>query len=217
MGSRIAYHDVAGEQSMITTTPSERNQRSARQARGWRLLTGVVMIAVLVGCAGKTEAELATEELNAGLAASAANQEDQAKAHYEACLKHNPQNEFCIYNLGVIADRNGNALEAEIAYRQALLINPTFPSAMFNLAVLRAAAGSNDEAMALYRKFIELRPEVAGGHLNLGLLLRAAGQIEEGDKELAEAVRLDPSIILPSFPAPSASPTSKPSESPAAS
>ena len=209
---------------MISISRMESTQRTPIRSRGGRFLVGALMIAALVGCAGKTEAQLATDELNAGLAASQANQQDQAKAHFQACLKHDSQNEFCIYNLGVIAGQNGDVASAENSYRLALLIDPNFPSAIFNLALLRAAAGSTDEAIALYRHYVQLRPNEGGGHLNLGLLLRATGQIQESDKELALALKLDPSIKLPSFAPPSPSfappspsPTPTPSPKPSAS
>lgn len=198
---------------MMTLPRREWTRRWPDRAPACHVLATTAMIVLLVGCAGKTEAQLATDELNAGLAASAANQEDQAKAHYDACLKHDSRNQFCIYNLGVIAGRHDQVVEAENAYRLALLIDPNFPSPIFNLAILRAAAGSNDEAIGLYRHYIELRPNEAGGHLNLGLLLRATGQIAESDKELALALQLDPSIKLPSF----APVSPKPSALPAAS
>lgn len=205
---------------MIRTPSLELTQRTPRRNRGARLLVGAAMIVVLVGCAGKTEDQIATDELNAGLAASTAGQQDQAVLHYQACLKHNSLNEFCIYNLGVISARNGDAVAAENAYRLAMLIDPNFPSAIFNLALLRASAGSSDEAIQLYRRYTALRPDDAGGHLNLGLLLRATGQTDEASKELALALKLDPKVVIPSAapvsPSPSPTPQLTPPPSPTA-
>jgi len=194
---------------MFMTLPSTDARRTPSR-RLPRLFVCASLVVLLVGaCAGKSETQLATDELNAGLAASKACQSDQAETHYRACLRHNPQNEFCIYNLGVIAGAAGKTIEAENDYRLALLINPNFPSAIFNLALLRAAAGSPDEAASLYRRYIELRPQDAGGHLNLGLLLRPTGHDADANAELSKAVALDPTIVVQS-----AAPTSTPGATP---
>lgn len=176
-------------------------------ARGG-FLALVGLIVVMTGCGGKTEAQLAMDELNAGLASSSQGKTNEAVAHYKACLKHESLNQFCIYNLGVIAQRAGRSAEAENDYRLALLIDPDFPSALFNLAIVRTEVGSVLEAIDLYRRYVEVRPDDASGHLNLGVLLRANGQVTEGELELAKAKALDPTISIPTFqPETTAGPT----------
>lgn len=177
-----------------------------RPRRGGLVLL-VVMAVALAGCGGKTPAQLALDELNAGLAASSQGKTDEAAAHYKACLTHQSLNQFCIYNLGVIAQNAGRSAEAENDYRLALVIDPNFPSAIFNLAIVRTNAGSIPEAMDIYRHYIQVRPNDASGHLNLGLLLRANGQVAAGEKELAKAKQLDPKVVIPTFePAPTPTP-----------
>ena len=169
----------------------------------------VATIVVVAACGGKSEAQQATDELNLGLAASSAGDNEAAKAHYLACLKHNPQNQFCIYNVGVLAMQAGNTLEAENDYRLALLIDPDFASAAFNLAYIQSRAGNDvatREAIELYRHFVQLRPTEAGGHLNLGLLLIKTGDVTNGNAEITLAKTLDPSITVPPQPSPAASP-----------
>jgi tetratricopeptide (TPR) repeat protein len=190
-------------------------RRNLRRRAG-QLLLAAVLLAGLAACS-KTPAQLAIDELNAGLAASAAGQTDQAQAHYMACLKHDSLNQFCIYNLGVIAQQAGRAAEAENNYRLAILIDSGFESAWSNLGILRAQAGSNDEAITIFRQVIKINSKNAFAHLNLGLLLRAKGELVEAQKELATAVALDPTIVVPTFePSPTltpheASPSSSPS------
>jgi len=161
---------------------------------------GVVVL--LAACGGKSPAQLAVDELNAGLASSG----DQALAHFKACVKLDPSNQFCIYDLGVIAHRAGRLSEAENDYRVALTLDPNFPSALFNLALIRAGVGSVDEAIDLYRRLIALRPDEVSGHLQLGLLLRANGKVAEGEQELAKAKLIDPNLVIATF-MPEASPT----------
>lgn len=168
---------------------------------GW-LLVALVAVA-LAGCApAKTPADLAMDELNAGLAAHTAGNVDEAVTRYRACLKQDSQNQYCIYNLGVIAQAKGSLAEAENGYRLAILIDPAFPSALFNLATIRANAGSTAEAIDLYRRVIQLKPQDVGSHLNLGLLLRAQGDVAAGEAELATAKSLDPKVQIPPYTAP---------------
>jgi tetratricopeptide (TPR) repeat protein len=174
-------------------------------ARAGQLLVTVALLAAMAACGSKTPQQLAVDELNAGLAASSQGQTDQAAAHYKACLQHDPLYQFCIYNLGVIAQQAGRAAEAENDYRLALLIDPKFESAWSNLGILRAQAGSNEEAISIFREVIKINPKNAFAHLNLGLLLRAEGQTDQAQRELALALQLDPTVVIPTF-VPSASP-----------
>jgi tetratricopeptide (TPR) repeat protein len=116
--------------------------RSKVGRRAALLLVAASLLASLAAC-GKTPAQMAIDELNAGLAASGQGQTEQAKAHYTACLQHDSLNQFCIYNLGVIAQEAGQVAEAENNYRLAILIDPGFESAWSNLGILRAQLGSN--------------------------------------------------------------------------
>jgi len=186
-----------------------------------RRALGLLVLAALVlgACGSKPEDQQATDELNAGLAASAAGNTAEAKNHYLACVKHNAMNQFCIYNLGVLAMRAGNVLEAQNDYRLALLLDPAFPSALFNLAFIQSQAGNpvaTQEAIALYRRFVEVRPAEAGGHLSLGVLLIENGDVEAGNAEIALAKTLDPTIVVPPLPssAPTPSPVPTPSSEP---
>lgn len=172
--------------------------RSRISRRAGQLLVAAALLASVAAC-GKTPAQMAIEELNAGLAASGQGQTEQAKAHYMACLQHEPLNQFCIYNLGVIAQEAGQAAEAENNYRLAILIDPGFQSAWSNLGILRAQEGANEDAISIFRQLIKINPNHAFAHLNLGLLLRAKGETAEAEKELAKALLLDPAIEIPSF------------------
>jgi tetratricopeptide (TPR) repeat protein len=167
----------------------------------------VATVVAIAACGSPQPSQQAQKELDAGLAADALGNVDEAAQHYRACLKVEPLNQFCIFNLGVQAQNAGRALEAENAYRLALLQNPDFPQALFNLAIVRNNAGATTEAIELYRHLVEVDPGNAAAHLNLGLLLVATGQVEEGKAHLSQAVSLDGSLTIPSpLPIPSSSP-----------
>jgi tetratricopeptide (TPR) repeat protein len=190
--------------------------RAALRRRAVGVLGLVLLLVAVAACGSKSPAQRAQDELNAGLAADAAGKVDEAATHYKACLTFEPLNKYCIFNLGVQAQNAKRALEAENDYRLALLQDPDFPSALYNLAILRRQAGSTDEAIALYRHLLEVDPNNASGHFNLGLALVATGDVEGGKKEIAEGVRLNPALVVPSsLPVPSGSPAPTPTATPA--
>jgi len=110
-------------------------------------------------------------------------------------LARDAHNKFALFDLGVVAQEQGNAPRAEDLYRRALAVDPNLQQALFNLAILRVAAGSLPEAEQLYRRVIALNPANAGAHLNLGFLLRQLGRADDGDAEIATAGRLDPKLL----------------------
>ena len=132
---------------MFSRSPDPR--RNVGMVQKTAIVLALASLTLVAACAGKTAEQLATDELNAGLAAQNQGDINGAAAHYKACLKHDSLNEFCIYDLGVIAQNANRALEAENDYRLALLIDPNFSSAVFNLAILRTSAGSTVEAIQL--------------------------------------------------------------------
>lgn len=199
----------------MNPTHDRRPARTGRSTAGLALILTLLLVAV-AACGSKSPADQALDELNAGLAADAAGNVDEATIHYKACLTFEPLNKYCIFNLGVQAQNTKRLLEAENDYRLALLQDPDFTSALYNLAILRRQAGATDEAIALYRHLIEVDPNNASGHFNLGLALVANGDLEGGKKELAEGVRLNPALVIPSpVPVPSGSPAPTPATTPA--
>lgn len=165
----------------------------------------------VVACSTATsEADLANQALQEGLAAHQAGDLETAAALYREALKHDPQNKFAFYNLGLIDQTNGDLPSAENNYRLALGIDPAFTAALFNLAIVRDALGDQREAIELYRQVIAIDPLHAGAHLNLGLLLRSQGQTAEGDAEIRKARDIDPTIVGTdeATPPPAASPDS---------
>jgi tetratricopeptide (TPR) repeat protein len=182
------------------------------------MVASVVALTVgLGGCSSKSESQLASDALNAGVQAQQAGNLDEATKDYKTCLAHDATNKTCIYDLGTVAQAQGQTLLAESDYRLALIYDPKYPAATYNLAVLRANAGARDEAIGLYRQYVQEAPNDPAGHLNLGLLLRAVGDQQGAAHEFATAQQLKPGLQIPSPPAPQPSPLvpQVPSASPA--
>jgi len=154
----------------------------------------VILLACgLVACSGEDERGQADEILQQGLQAQAAGDFNAAVDAYLRVIQLDPQNKFAYYNLGVIEQSRGELPAAEGHYRTTLGLDPDFVPALFNLAILRTEAGA-DEAVTLYEHLIQVDPSHAAAHLNLGFLLIEQGHGRRGQKELDEAVRLDPSL-----------------------
>lgn len=166
----------------------------------------ILLVFAMAGCDGdgEGEGERADEILQLGLEAQAAGDLATAEDAYLRVIQLDPQNKFAYYNLGVIDQGQGDLQGAERHYRTTLGLDPDFVPALFNLAILRTEAGFADEAVNLYEHLIEVTPLetaspedirlVAAAHLNLGFLLIEQGHERRGQKELAEAIRLDPTL-----------------------
>ena len=181
-----------------------------------RMLARTFLVALLVvgvvACSSKSDAQQASDALQAGLQSQAAGKLDEAATSYKECLKHDQTNKYCLYDLGTIAQSKKSTFEAENYFRLALASDPNFAVAIFNLAILRTQAGAPIEAITLYQQYVGLMPNDAAGHLNLGLLLNQTGDTTAGAAQIAEAVRLDPTYSSRlGSPAPSASPSPSPS------
>ena len=132
--------------------------------------------------------------LQQGLALQRAGNLDQAGDAYQDVLSVRLNDKYALYNLGVIAQGDGQTQLAEGYYRAALDTDPGFEPALFNLAIIRTSVGATQEAMDLYRRVIVVNPKNAGAHFNLGILLQKADRRIEAVAELNVAIRLDPSL-----------------------
>src|SRR3974377_665690 len=77
---------------------------------------------------------------------------DEAKQYFQQGLKPYPPNAPCLFNLGFIAERQGEAEEAESMFQQTLKANTDFPDALLELANIRLAAKKFAEAEVLLRR-----------------------------------------------------------------
>ena len=180
---------------------------------GRRSLATVAFVFVLAllaaACGGKSQTQIAADELAAGLAAddpAGLVFKPDAQTHYLACIKAEPTNKFCLYDLGHLAQIQNQTTQAENYYRQALVQDPNFSAPIFNLAILLTGLGRTAEAISLYKQYVQLNPNDAGGHLNLGLLLRATGDQAGAATELAAAIKLNPKLQIPPLESPAVSP-----------
>jgi tetratricopeptide (TPR) repeat protein len=128
-----------------------------------------------------------------GLQAQIHGQPALAANDYLRSLKINPGNKVAWYDLGLIQQEAGNNGQAEIYYERSSALDPHYVPPLYNLATL-VAPRDPASAVKLYEKVIAVEPMLAEAHLDLGFALQALGQGAQGNAEIAEAVRLDPSL-----------------------
>lgn len=125
-----------------------------------------------------------------------------AKGTFDSILTIEPDNAFATYNLGFIAQREGQDPQAIELYARATQLDPEFAPPLYNLAILTEA--SDLEAAAdFYRRVLELEPDDAPTHMRLGFLLQHQGETAEGQELLDRGIELDPSMAnvpAPTYP-----------------
>jgi tetratricopeptide (TPR) repeat protein len=133
-------------------------------------------------------------ELEAALNLHADGKLDEAKAAYSAILAKDATNKFALYNLGLIAQTQGDDDEAASRYEATLAVDPAYGPALFNNAIVKEKSGDDEGAEALYRRALQAAPGDASAHFNLGLLLTRTDRETEGNAQLDEAFNLNPSL-----------------------
>lgn len=109
---------------------------------------------------------------------------DEAKQYFEQGLKLDPKDSLCIYNLGYIAERQGNAADAEAKFELALRYNPNSADTLLELANIRIAARRFSEAEAVLRRFVQVSREPSTGYYKLAMVERSLHETEAADRDL---------------------------------
>ncbi|MCR1784596.1 tetratricopeptide repeat protein [Nocardioides carbamazepini] len=193
----------------MPTIPARRHPRTAA-ALGALALVGAVLLG---GCGGGNEdgggrpADTASSSASAadtlvatGLERISAGDLDGAREIFAAVLVLDPANAYAHYNLGFLAQDDGDVATAIDEYNQALTTDPEFAPALYNLALLTEQADL-DTAVDLYRRVLDVKPDDAATHMRLGFALRHLGREDEAATLLAQGIELDPA--MKDVPAPS--------------
>ena len=109
---------------------------------------------------------------------------DEAKKYFQDGLKLDPHNSICLFNLGLIAEGQGDSAQAEAMFQQALHSNPDFAPALLELANLRIVGKKYSEAADLLRKFVAVSRNPATGYYKLAMVERSLHQSDAADRDL---------------------------------
>ncbi len=109
---------------------------------------------------------------------------DEAKSYFEKGLKLDAHSTPCLFNLGYIAERQGNTAVADSYFQQTLQVNPAFPEALLELANLRIVAHRYAEAEPLLRKYVQVSHDPATGYYKLAMVERSLHEMDAADRDL---------------------------------
>ena len=109
---------------------------------------------------------------------------DEAKQYFHQGLKLDPRNAACLYNLGFIAERQGDSATAETLFEETLRSNPNFPDALLELANLRALSKKPRDAEDLLRKYVKVSHDPATGYYKLAMLERSLHETDAAERDL---------------------------------
>jgi tetratricopeptide (TPR) repeat protein len=109
---------------------------------------------------------------------------DEAKQNFIKGLALDQHNTSCLFNLGFIAERQGDTSAAEGYFQKVLAASPDFPDALIELANIRIAAKNYREAEELLRRFVRSSLDPATGYYKLAIVERALHETAAADRDL---------------------------------
>ncbi|MDE3200306.1 MAG: tetratricopeptide repeat protein [Acidobacteriota bacterium] len=110
---------------------------------------------------------------------------DEAKKYLDAGLALEPRSAVCLFNLGFIAERQGDVATATRYFKQALQINPDYADALLELANVHIAARNFAAAEPLLEKFIKVSKDPGPGYYKLSMVQRSLHKTADADRALA--------------------------------
>ena len=126
-----------------------------------------------------------------GFAKLRLNRVAEAKPHFEAALRIQPDNVRALSGLGDVYTRLGQHEAARDCFSRAVAVDPKHAPAQYNLGNALRSLGRLEEAEAAYRKAISLAPDQPDTHKNLGLVLFAQGDIDGTVRHFENALALE--------------------------
>lgn len=118
----------------------------------------------------------------------------EARVLLSEIVRKAPNHVLANYNLGVIAQFEGDLQEAVRRYSISLAGAPLFRSALYNRGLANRDIGDTKQAVADLSAVVANYPDAAAAAYNLGALLIEQGDLKKGNALLARAKRLDPSL-----------------------
>ena len=109
---------------------------------------------------------------------------DEAARNFQQGLKLEPHNSSCLFNLGFIAERQGDTAAAEARFQEVLRVNPEYPEALLELANLRVAGKKLPEAEQLLRKYVRVSKSPATGYYKLAMVERSLHETAASDRDM---------------------------------
>ena len=134
-----------------------------------------------------------------GLSHASLGRFDQARLDFLNGLKLDPSNSFCLFNLGYIAQQQGDYQTAINTYERVLRGNPDFPNALLQLATLRMQSRQFPEAEALLKRYVRVARNPVTGYYKLAMVERELHKPEASKRDLATFQSLSKNVAPKAF------------------
>jgi tetratricopeptide (TPR) repeat protein len=138
--------------------------------------------------------------LQTGVAQTSQQNWSAATTTFENVLALSPTNVYANYDLGVIAQANGNSAEAISYYNKALAANTAYTPAMYNEAILLEGT-QPAQAIAVYQKIVSINPEASTAYLRMAFVQAEQGDTKDAKVNDAKAVKIDRALSKYKLPA----------------
>lgn len=120
---------------------------------------------------------------------------DEALELFQRVLRKHPQDAFLHYAIGAVYFQQSKYSEAEASLKQSLSLRPDQIRANYYLALTYDAIGDDDRAVPIFRDLVKAHPEQVPSRVKLGGILVRQHQYEEAQRNLEEAIALDPNSV----------------------
>jgi tetratricopeptide (TPR) repeat protein len=124
----------------------------------------------------------------------------EAKQSFLDGLKLDPHNISCLFNLGSIAERQGDAAGAEARFQEVLHLDPDFADALLELANLRIANKKFAEAAELLRRYVKVSRSPATGYYKLAMVERSLHETAAADRDLNQFQTISKNVSDGEYP-----------------
>jgi tetratricopeptide (TPR) repeat protein len=114
---------------------------------------------------------------------------------FKAALEADQDLSEAEYNLGVLAERQGNTQEAISRYQAALKKKPTLRQASENLAVIAQNAGDISGAVSIYQGILKIYPDDGNARARLAEIYRQTGDHEKAMELSRAALMREPQSV----------------------
>jgi tetratricopeptide (TPR) repeat protein len=114
---------------------------------------------------------------------------------FQQLLKKHPQDASLMYAIGAVYYLESKFTEAESLLKESLATQPDQTGAAYYLALTYDAVGDDERAIPIFQNLLKSNPQHAPSYVKLGCILVRQHQYEEAQRDLEQAVHLDPSSV----------------------